>query len=324
MTSVEPVIEQRSGCGLGARLAARLMRWFMRPLVTRLPWTPFTLRFAVLLDLAGALMVPPRGTRVARVRGLACGAEWVRGKGVPAGTRTAILYFHGGGFVACGLRTHRRMIARISQAAGMPVLSVAYRMQPRVPIETSIRDCVDAYRWLLGEGYEGRDVVVAGDSAGGYLAFAAPLHALRDGLPRPAGIAALSPFTDLDIEPKIAHANAPLDPFIPAHRMRDMVRVCFPGAALDDPWLCPVHADLGGLPPTLIQAGSIEVLRADAELMAERLGAAGVPCTLQLWEGQAHVFQIFADLSREGLAAIREIGAFARDVTAPEPRSRAA
>ncbi|WP_412518976.1 alpha/beta hydrolase [Actinomadura madurae] len=318
--AVAAVIEERPGCGRGARLVARLMRRFMRPLVTRLPWTPFTLRFAPLLDLAAALLVPPRGTRVTKVDGPGCAAEWVRGRGVPADSRRVILYFHGGGFVACGLRTHRRMIARISQAAGMPVLSVAYRMQPRVTIQTSIDDCVGAYRWLL-DSRAPDDIVIAGDSAGGYLAFMAPIHALRTGLPRPAGIAALSPFTDLDIDVKIAHANAALDPFIPAPRLRDMVRTCFPDADLTDPWLSPVHADLSGLPPTLIHVGSIEVLLADAELMAERLGAAGVPCTLQIWEGQAHVFQIFADLSREGLTAIKEIGSFARRTTSSHTRA---
>ncbi|MFC5745636.1 alpha/beta hydrolase [Actinomadura rugatobispora] len=319
-----PTVEERAGCGLGARLAVWLMRRFLRPLVARLPWTPYTLRFAPLLDLAGFLMLPPRGTRVARVRGLSCPAEWVRGPGVTGVGDKVILYFHGGGFVACGLRTHRRMIARISQAADMPVLSVAYRMQPRVTIATSVSDCSNAYGWLLEEGHEPADIVVAGDSAGGYLAFMAPLHALRDGLPPPAGIAALSPFTELDIAGKIAHANAALDPFIPAPRLRDMVRTCFPGAEVTDPWLSPVHADLGGLPPVLIQVGSVEVLRSDAELMAGRLGAADVPCTLQIWEGQMHVFQIFADISREGLAAISEIGAFARAVTGLTVRREAA
>ncbi|MFF5257758.1 alpha/beta hydrolase [Actinomadura viridis] len=322
--AVTPAVEVRAGCGRGARAAALLMRWTLRPLIVRLPWSPPLLRLAPLLEAAAVLMVAPRGTRVARVPGLACAAEWVRGAGVPRDSRRVILYFHGGGFVACGLRTHRRMIARISGAAGMPALSVAYRMQPRVPIATSVRDCVDAYRWLLDQGYEPGDIVIAGDSAGGYFSFMTPLHAMREGLPGPAGIAALSPFTDLDIDVKVAHANAATDPFIPAPRMRDMIRVCFPGAELTDPWLSPVHADLGGLPPTLIQVGSLEVMRVDAESMAARLGAAGVPCTLQIWEGQMHVFQIFADLSREGLAAIQEIGAFARRVTARSDRPRAA
>ena len=319
--AVTPVVEERAGCGRAARVAAALSRRFVRPIVSRLPWTPFTLRFAPLGDLGAALLVPPRGTRVTRVRGLGCAAEWVRGRDVPRHSRRVILYFHGGGFVACGLRTHRRMLARISQAAGMPVLSVAYRMPPRVTVRTSIGDCVDAYRWLLARGYDAGDIVIGGDSAGGYLAFMAPLYALRDGLPRPAGIVALSPFADLDIAAKIAHANAALDPYIPAPRMWDMVRTCFPDADYTDPWLNPVHADLTGLPPTLIQVGSIEVIRADAELMAERLGAADVPCTLQIWEGQMHVFQIFADVFAEGLVAIEEIGAFARRVTAAPSRT---
>jgi len=322
--AVAPVIEEHTGCGRGARIMARLMRWTVRPLIARLPWTPFALRCAGLLDRAAAPLRPPRGTTTVPVTGLGCAAEWVRGPGVSGDSRKAILYFHGGGFVACGLRTHRRMIARISRAAGVPALSVAYRMPPRVAIDTTLEDCLDAYRWLLEQGHRPSDIVVAGDSAGGYLAFMTPLRALRAGLPAPAGIAALSPFTDLDIAAKIAHPNAPIDPYIPAPRMRDMVRVCFPGVAPDDPLLCPVHADLAGLPPVLIQVGSIEVLRGDAELMAERLGAADVPCTLQIWEGQAHVFQVFADLAREGLAAIAEIGSFVRAVTDADARRRAA
>lgn len=321
---VAPVIEERAGYGWGARIMARLMRWFLRPLIARLPWTPFVLRRAVLLDRAAAVLLPPRGTTTAPVTGLDCAAEWVRGPGVTGRSGKVILYFHGGGFVACGLRTHRRMIARISRAAGVPALSVAYRMPPRVTIETTLEDCLNAYRWLLEQGYRPCDIVIAGDSAGGYLAFMTPLRALRAGLPAPAGIVALSPFTDLDIGPKIVHPNAPVDPYIPAPRMWDMVRVCFPGVDLDDPQLCPVHADLTGLPPVLIQVGSIEVLRGDAELMAERLGAAEVPCTLQIWEGQAHVFQVFADLAREGLAAIAEIGSFVRAVSGADVRRRAA
>ncbi|OLT25938.1 alpha/beta hydrolase [Actinomadura sp. CNU-125] len=315
--TVAAVVEERAGCGRGARLLAALMRRFVRPFVARLPWTPLTLRFAGLIELAGALLLAPRGTRTAAVNGLGCAAEWVVGRGVAADPRRVILYFHGGGFVACGLRTHRRLIARISRAAGMPVLSVAYRMPPKVPIATSIGDCVDAYRWLLGRGVDPGNIVVAGDSAGGYLALTTVLDAVRDGLPRPAGIAALSPFIDLDLDARVAHANEPLDPFIPARRLGDLVRTVFPGVEPTDPRLSPLHADLRELPPVLIQVGGIEVLCSDAELMAERLGAADVPCTLQIWEGQLHVFQVFADLSREGLPAIDEIGRFARDVTSP-------
>ncbi len=85
--TVAPVIEECAGCGPGARLAARFMRRVVRPLVERLPWTPFSLRFVPLIDLGAALLLPPRGTRAAAVKGLGCGAEWVRGPGVPTGSR---------------------------------------------------------------------------------------------------------------------------------------------------------------------------------------------------------------------------------------------
>ncbi|RAY16038.1 alpha/beta hydrolase [Actinomadura craniellae] len=316
---VPPRIEERPGCGRGARLAARLARLLLLPAFSRLSWRPWALRWAWTVDALAFPMIAPRGTRRTRVTGLGCAAEWVRGPRVAPDSRRVILYFHGGGFVACGLRTHRRMIARISTAAGMPALAVAYRKPPRVTIGETVEDCVRAYRHLLDQGYRPGDVVVAGDSAGGYLAFVATLHALRAGLPRPAGIVGLSPFLDLDGAARLAHPCAATDPFIPAGRLGRMVAAVFPGVEPADPRLAPVRADLGGLPPVLIQAGGIEVLRVDAELMAERLGAANVPCTLQIWAGQMHVFQIFADLAREGLAAIGEIGDFARAVTAEGP-----
>lgn len=306
------VVEERNGMSAGARLLARLLRLLVYPLLAFTPLTARALRFAGVIDVLAVVLRPPRGTRLRRVRGLGCKAEWVYGRAVRPGSRV-LLYFHGGGFVFCGLRTHRRMIARLSEASGMPVLSVAYRMPPRVTISDTVDDCVAAYRWLLSRGHAPGDIVIGGDSAGGYLSFLTPLRAAREGLPRPAGILALSPFIDLDPAARLAHVNAGTDAYLPAARLPLLNRLLWPdGVAATDPHWSPAHADLSGLPPVLIQVGSAEVLRHDAELMAARLAAAGVPCRLQVWEGQVHVFQIFADLAREGLAAIREAGAFVR------------
>ncbi|MFD1935294.1 MULTISPECIES: alpha/beta hydrolase [Nonomuraea] len=305
------VVEERPGGSLGSRLVPLLARLFVYPL---LAWTPFGLmRFAAVIDLMAVVLRPPRGTRTARVRGLGCAAEWVTAKGVDhrTGRRAGrvILYFHGGGFVLCGLRTHRRLVARLSGAAGAPVLSVAYRKPPGVPFTDTVEDCVAAYRWLLARGHAAGDIVIAGDSAGGYLGFLTPLRAVAEGLPRPAGIVALSPFIDLD------HAARPgKDPYLPVSRLPALGGLLWPGILPTDPLWGPAHADLSVLPPVLIQAGSREVLRSDAELMAAALDRAGVPCRLQIWHGQVHAFQVFADLAREGMAAIGEAGAFVRTV----------
>lgn len=308
-------VEERNGMGVGARWLARFLRLFLYPMLAWTPMTARTLRFAWIIDALAVVLRPPRGTRLARVRGLGCRAEWVYGRGVRPGGNRVILYFHGGGFVFCGLRTHRRMIARLSQAADAPVLSVAYRMPPRVTIKETLDDCLDAYRWLLSHGHPAERIVVAGDSAGGYLSVMTPLRAIEAGLPGPGGILALSPFADLDAVARLASANAKRDAYIPARRLPLLNRLLWPdGVSVSDPRWSPVHADLSALPPVLIQVGSGEVLRFDAELLAGRLEADGVPYTLQIWEGQVHVFQVFADLAREGLVAIREAGDFVRTV----------
>ncbi|WP_018654961.1 alpha/beta hydrolase [Actinomadura flavalba] len=316
---MEPLIEERPGTTVRARLTARGLKLTVAPVLAFWPFGPRGLRPAAAIDLAAPVALPtPRWARVEPVRFDGFRAEWVRGPRTDD-DRT-VLYFHGGGFFCCGLRTHRRMVARISASSGAPVLSVGYRQLPAAPLAASVSDCVTAYRWLLDNGTDPAKIVVAGDSAGGFLTFAATLQALREELPSPAALVAMAPLTDLDHTAKLAHANARLDAYLPARRVERLANLLTEGAVPLDPSISPVNADLSGLPPTLIQVGSTEMLLPDSELMAERLSAAGVPCRLQLWDGQVHVFQVFADLVPEGLAALHEVGAFIREHTAHNAR----
>ncbi|MQY02610.1 alpha/beta hydrolase [Actinomadura macrotermitis] len=319
---MDPVIESRPGTTVRARLAAGGLKLTVRPLLSLWPLSLRGLRPALAIDLAAPVALPvPRWAEVEPVRFRDFRAEWVRAP--RAAEDRVVLYFHGGGFFSCGLRTHRRMLARLASAAGAPVLSVGYRQLPAAPLAVSVADCVHAYRWLLEKGYAPDRIVVAGDSAGGFLAFAATLQAMAAGLPSPAAIMALAPLTDLDHTAKVSHANARLDAYLPARRVERLAGLLTEGSVPLDPMVSPVNADLSALPPVLIQVGSTEMLLPDSELMAERLAAAGVPCRLQIWDGQVHVFQIFADLVPEGLAALHEAGAFVREHTvAPAARAR--
>ncbi|MGI5168531.1 alpha/beta hydrolase [Spirillospora sp. CA-253888] len=323
---MQPLIEMRPGTTMRARLTARGLKLTVGPLLSLWPLSPAGLRPALAIDLAAPVALPaPRWAQVERVRFTDFQAEWVRAP--RSAEDRVVLYFHGGGFFSCGLRTHRRMLSRLSAASGAPVLSVAYRQLPASPLAVSVADCAHAYRWLLEQGYAPERIVVAGDSAGGFLAFAATLQAMAEGLPSPAAIVALAPLTDLDHTAKVSHANAKLDAYLPARRIERLAHLLTEGGVPLDPMASPVNGDLSALPPVLIQVGSTEMLLPDAELMAERLAAAGVPCRLQVWEGQVHVFQVFADLVPEGLAALHEVGAFVREHTvepaAPVRRRRA-
>ncbi|GAA3194738.1 alpha/beta hydrolase [Actinocorallia longicatena] len=311
------VVEERHGVGVPARVFTFFLRFWLRPLMRYVLFTPFGMRLWKALDPLCAVLVTPPGTRRAAVRFDGFGAEWIAGPGVEAmkGSGRVVLYLHGGGFVVGGLRTHRRMVARLSAASGAPALSVAYRQLPGTTLLGSIADCVTAYEFLLEEGYRADEIVIAGDSAGGFLTFAAALQAVLDGLPAPGGLVAMSPLTDLDHTDKLAHANLLLDPYIPGALLSELTPVLLGGIVLE-PLHSPVNGALAALPPTLIHVGSTEILRVDAELMAGRLSDAGVPVTLVVWDRQPHVFQIFADFCREGLRSLEEMGAFIRDLPA--------
>jgi acetyl esterase/lipase len=226
----------------------------------------------------------------------------------------AILYLHGGAFLMCGMATHRRIVERLAQRTGMTVLSVDYRQLPAGRLSDSISDCEDAFRWLVRTGHPASKIVIAGDSAGGHLAFATALRLRDDDAGTPAGIVGMSPWLDFDHMTKIRHHNSRRDAYIPARRLRKVARM----VVGDHPELhhSPVNADLTGLPPSLIICAEAEVLRCDAELMADRLAAAGVPTTLQIWEGQVHAFPVLTDLTPESREALEEVVVFVKDAVA--------
>jgi acetyl esterase/lipase len=273
-----------------------------------------------LTDWVGLLSPAPRGTTIERTRLADCRAEWVRAQGVIAGKR-AVLWLHGGGFVGCGLATHRRFVARISSAAEADVLNVAYRMLPRAPITSAIEDGLAGYAKLLEAGFAPDQIVIGGDSAGGGLAFLVAAAAIARGMPRPAGLVALSPWADLDVTRKLSHRCAHTDPVIPIKAAAFVVDALISKGQPLDRELSAVNLDLGALPPVLIHVGTTEVLEPDAIGLAEGLAAVGVPVTLKHWQGQVHTFQILGlDLLPEARAAIREVGEFVADATTGHAR----
>ncbi|WP_405136597.1 alpha/beta hydrolase [Nocardia sp. NBC_01388] len=271
-------------------------------------------------DLLAAPLRPPRGTRLTPVRFEDFRAEWVVPRGVQdlAGMRepAAILYLHGGGLVSCGLNTHRRLVARIAAAAGVPLLNVDYRQIPAAHVTDTVEDCVIAYRHLLDQGVPAERIIVAGDSAGGGLAFSLALAARDRGLPMPSAIVAIAPWADYDATGKQQHPNDHTEAML---RGAVFAMPAAWGIAVDgrlDPRWSPVNHDFAGMPPALIQVGSGEVLLADVELLAQRHAEAGVPLKLQIWEDAVHVFQVAADVLPDAREAIAEIGMYMREALA--------
>jgi len=238
-------------------------------------------------------------------------AEWIDAPG--ASPDRVMLYLHGGGYSIGSVASHRSLIARLSATTGCRGLGIDYRLAPEHPFPAAIEDATNSYRWLLRQGIDAQRIVIAGDSAGGGLAMTTLLALKAAGDPLPAVAALLSPWIDLEATGGSYDSRKHVDPMV---RRRQIIaqREMYLAGKVDtrDPRVAPLHADLGGLPPLLIQVGDYESLLDDSRLLAERARAAGVDVTLQVWDEMIHVFQLFADELEEGKRAIGEVGSFVR------------
>ena len=255
----------------------------------------------------------PEGTTVEVVEARGVPAEWVSVAG--ASGDAVLLYLHGGGYCMGSLNTHRAMAARLAQACRARTLNVDYRLAPEHPHPAAVDDAVAAYRWLLDGGVAPAQVVVGGDSAGGGLVVAT-LLALRDGgHPRPAAGFCLSPWVDLECDSETYTTKAEADPMCTKEGLDEMAAAYAGERDLRHPLVSPLHADLSGLPPLLIQVGTAEVLLDDAVRLADGARAAGVDVRLEAWDDLVHVFQAFGPMIPEAVEAVDAIGAFVRERT---------
>jgi epsilon-lactone hydrolase len=231
-----------------------------------------------------------------------------------------VLYVHGGGFTLGSSRTVRDLLSRLALASNARVLSVDYRLAPEHPWPAGLEDVRAVWRAALAE-HGPKQIVLAGDSAGGNLVLSLliELRDRREALP--AGAVLLSPWVDLACTAASFQANAGVDVLERDAAFREAARYAG-GGDPGQPSLSPLRADLAGLPPLYLQAGGAELFRDDVVALAERARAVGVRATLDVFDDQVHDFQAFGAMSRISVEAISRIGE-AVQVFAPVPKMAA-
>jgi acetyl esterase/lipase len=318
-----PVEVIEDGPSLAARLMAVAALLTIRPTlaigshVPRLPW-PWGL-----VDMVARVVKPAPGTVRATISLPNCTAQLVRAPGVlPAdGKRSVIVYMHGGAFLTCGAHTHGRLVTALSHYADSPVLVVNYRMIPKHSVGMALDDCYDAYKWLRLAGYDPDQIVLAGDSAGGYLALALAERLQAEGSEEPAAMVALSPLFEIDNQTRANHPNIRTDAMFPAKAFTALVELVEAAAerhvtnGKPEEVFEPLDHIEPGLPRTLIHVSGSEVLVSDARKAAHLLAAAGVPVEVRVWPGQMHVFQLGAPAVSEANRSLRQIGDYIREAT---------
>ncbi len=220
-----------------------------------------------------------------------------------------ILYLHGGGYVTGSPALYRHITWRIAAAARSQLIAINYRLAPEHPFPAAIDDAAAAWQALLTEGVDPRRCTIMGDSAGGGLALALALKLRDGGGLQPAAVVALSPWTDLAMTGQSCRPDA-TDPMMNFDDLAPLAAQYLAGADARNPYASPLYGDPRGLPPTLLQVGSDEILRDDARRMAERMHQAGCNVTLEIWPRMPHVWHAFAPAMPEARRAIARIGAF--------------
>jgi monoterpene epsilon-lactone hydrolase len=235
-----------------------------------------------------------------------------------------VLFLHGGAFIVGSPKLYRHLTWRIAAAARAQVLAVDYRLAPEHPFPAALEDAFTAYNWLLANGADPGRIAIMGDSAGGGLVFSLMLRLRDQGWPLPAAAVALSPWTDLALTGASLKLNSACDPLISCDGPPLFVADYLGGADPRMPYVSPLYGDPAGLPPTMIQVGSDEVLHDDAVRMADRMRAAGCHVDLEIWPRMPHVWHVFVPLIPEARRAIDRIGAFVRQRTGYEGAARLA
>jgi acetyl esterase/lipase len=253
---------------------------------------------------------PPAGTRTLAVDAGGVKADLIT---TPASEpHRHVLFLHGGGFIIGSPSLYRHVTWRIAAATRAGVLAVDYRLAPEHPFPAALEDAVSAYHWLLANGAEAQRIAVMGDSAGGGLVFSLMLRLRDEKVPLPGAAVALSPWTDLALTGPSLRLNAASDPMLSAEDPPQFVDDYLAGADPRTPYASPLYGDPAGLPPTIIQVGSDEVLRDDAVRMAERMRAAGCQVELEIWPRMPHVWHVFVPVIPEARRALERIGSFVR------------
>lgn len=292
-----------------AGIMRQALRLGLRPFLGA-PWSFGMQRFALAL---GSALMPQDGRAQVRTERLAhMSAERITPKPGRPTSPAVILYLHGGAFVAGSPRTHRSITRRLCALTGAQVLAPDYRLAPEAPFPAQIEDCLLAYEHLLKEGVPAQRIIIAGDSAGGYLTYMTTVALLQKGLPKPAALCLISPVLDTAFTEGGARGSraerASRDPLIRLSwgETAGHALAIPPG----HPWADPMKQDVSAFPPMLVQVGEDEVLFDDSVWLEQAAQRAGRDCELQIHLKRWHVFHAHAGLMPSADQALARMAAF--------------
>lgn len=262
-------------------------------------------------ELLGQLAAPMAGLSWEEFSLSGMKAAWMRLER-PHRHARCVLYCHGGGYTSGNLGYSRVLASKLVRSTGLDTLSFEYRLAPEHPYPAALEDAFRAWDHLMYLGYGAKDVVLAGDSAGGNMALVLCLALRRAGRMLPGALLLMSPWTDMTASGASYSERAEADPILTNEYIQAVREAYAPGADYSRPEFSPLFGDFSAFPPALIQVGTHEILYSDSERLAERMKAAGCYCRLEVWENMWHVFQMAP--AKKSAAAMESMAHFLLEV----------
>jgi epsilon-lactone hydrolase len=225
-----------------------------------------------------------------------------------------VLHLHGGAYMAGSAFGYRPLTGCLADAARTGVLVPDYRLAPEHPFPAAVEDAMRAYLWMLDQGTDAAQVAVTGDSAGAGLVLSLLLTLRQQGLQLPGVAVLMCPWIDFgaargdDLAPELDRIQ------------RMCTQQYLAGHPADDPVVCPLNADLTGLPPMLVQAATGDPVLVDAATLVDRAVEAGVDARFELFAVDTHDFHIFWSFLPEAASAMQQAGHYIR-AARPGPAS---
>ncbi len=205
-----------------------------------------------------------------------------------------IFYTHGGGYGMGDLISSRALIAPIAKHCGLKAFSFEYRLSPEYQFPAPLEDCAKAYEYILSKGYEPKNIVILGDSAGGGLLFSVLQYLKQRGYKLPHCGIAISPWTDLTITAESYETMDKADPILSDEVLEKFAEAYIGEESPLNPLVSPVFGKYDeSYPPILIQVGNKEVLYDDSVRMKQVLEQSGVNVTMEVYQNMFHIFHIW-------------------------------
>lgn len=215
--------------------------------------------------------------------------------GIPPENRNRVLInLHGGAYIVNAGRNAILEAIPVAHLLQTKVIAPDYRMPPDYPFPAALDDALAVYRAVL-RSHEPRTVGVYGTSAGGGLVAAMLIQALHEGLPAPAVAGLVAPWSDISSTGDSYHTNAIIDPTLVSYTgiLSAAAHLYADGVPLHDSRLSPVYAPIPPkFPPSILVAGTRDLLLSGTVRLHRKLVTAGVEAELHMFEALWHDFPL--------------------------------